>query len=173
MASQTDIRKESHPTSPTRIVALLGLLFTIAMIVFATAFADNKHMVLLLQTFSGNWSPPNDFNEISKFEFAITAVIAIIINWGTLIAAFVLIFKYLKRIFEEDIVMPKLKQIFDIEEIFLQEAILKRIGDSEENQKKLKEAFAEAYTERDKAIEEAFGKKAAISYKKMTDRDVG
>ena len=172
MAGRTDTEKEAHPTSPTRIVALLGLLFTIAMIGLATVFADNKHMVLLLQTFSGNWSPPNDFNDISKLEFAITAVIAIIINWGTLIAAFVLVYNFLSRLVMHEVPMASLKEILELDEEAAKLSVLKNLGTDEDTIKKVNAAFAEAASGRSTRIEKVFGSNSANNFKIMLTREI-
>lgn len=144
----------------------------IAIFFGAVHFKDNPRMILIIQALSSSWSPPNQFNDITIWEYAGSAVFAIIINWGTLIAAFVLIYNYISKLILHEVSMAKVKHFLELEEAALKVALLKRLGTTPDNKKLLAEAFKEVAEAKDSMIEGAFGKKSAAAFKKLLDKDI-
>ena len=150
------------------ILIIIGLLI-LGIGVASFCFAENPYLILLVQILSGSWSPPSDFNQIDKLAFSISAVVAIIINWGTLIAAFVLVYGYFSRLLLKEVEMAKVKQILDLEDEVTKAALLTRLGVNDDNKKKINEAFEEAAMKRAEIVEKTFGAKAASKFKELLD----
>jgi hypothetical protein len=79
-----------------RIVLLVTVIFAIATYVVGVPLAshdDQTRWIFWLQTLSGNWSPVPRPAWIWNWEYAASAILAVVINYGPYIAVFGLIWK--------------------------------------------------------------------------------
>jgi hypothetical protein len=154
--------------------SLIAVVVTCALVALCTKFADKEQTKFLLQTASGNWSPPANFVNISEFEFAITGIFAVIINWSPLIGAFALVYGYIKpvMIIEERNKDMILKQAFDVTEEATKLALSEEFPDDKATLEKINKAFEKGHEMAKDHIKAAFGSPGLDIFLKSLNREM-
>src|ERR1700733_5709901 len=78
------------------IVLIITVVFVVATYLLSIPLGfhdDHTRWIFWLQTLSGNWSPVPRPARIWNWEYAASAVLAVVINYGPYIAVFGLIWK--------------------------------------------------------------------------------
>lgn len=163
----------SPSISKPRLWIGIGLVSAVVLTALITIFADNPHLLLALQTISGNWSPPSAPSKVTRAEFVISAILALMINWATLIGAFVLVSTYIKRLVNSEVSMASIKDVLDLDEEQLRLSLMKQFGSDEQTMSKIDEAFTQAAAERPIAIAKTFGKEAARRFQIAVEHNFG
>lgn len=154
--------------------SLIAVFVTCALVALCTIYAGNEQTKFLLQTASGNWSPPSNFDNISKLEFAITGIFAVIINWSPLIGAFALVYGYVKpvMVIEERNKEMILKQAFDVTEEATKLALAEEFPDDKATLEKINKAFAKGHEMAKDHIKAAFGTPGLDIFLKSLNREI-
>ncbi len=175
----------NHKLTPEEHRIIRGVIWAIISIIFIFfitiwIFWESKWFRFWLQAITGNWSPENS-EAVGGFQFAVSVLFGIILNWLPLIAALGLFIKFIKPLVNDAVQREKESaamsaaitagKILSLTTNTQRQAVLSVIPSTEKELKdKVRKAFEQATSRWKNHLIEMIGEsKANIVFSKMEE----
>ena len=153
----------------------LGIIFIIFRFIWIEA--DSKRVQYYLSLVTGNWSPPSDFSVIAEWEFGLTAIFAILINWLPLIGAVGLIYGFFRPLLAAQLQRERdttlnMTQALSVRTATEKALVLSSLEDFPEARVRVTEAFAAASMQWQEHLKDMIGESRARQVFRILEQEL-